>query len=129
MKRLFYIFILFAGIVTAAPHLTRNYAYRYYSTRDGLAQMQVLSAFQDRDGYMWFGTKGGVSKFDGISFKNYTSDNGFSNGDVNSIGEWGDKMLFFYPFKIIMMDRSGRVDTIKLPFGQQFSNFHKFFIP
>ena len=90
--------------------------------------MQVLSAFQDKDGYMWFGTKGGVSKFDGVSFKNYTSDNGFSNGDVNSIGEWDDNKLFFYPFKFIMMDRSGRIDTIKILEGYANSNFPNLFI-
>jgi len=89
--------------------------------------MQVLSAYQDKDGYMWFGTKGGVSKFDGISFKNYTSDDGFSNGDVNSIGEWGDKMLFFYPFKFLILHRSGRVETINLPGGYQFSNSPQLF--
>jgi len=73
----------------AAPYLTRSNAYRYFSTRDGLAQMQVLCAFQDRDGYMWFGTKGGVSRFDGVTFKSYLPEDGFPSGQVNSIAEWG----------------------------------------
>ena len=80
----------------AEPHVTRNYAYRYFTTRDGLVQMQVMSAFQDRDGFMWFGTKGGVSRFDGISFKNITQEDGIPVGEMFSIGEWGFKKLFFF---------------------------------
>ena len=104
-----------AVLVQTAPHLTRNYAYRYFTTRDGLAQMQVLSAFQDRDGYMWFGTKGGVSRFDGVSFKNYTSENGLPEGEVRTIAEWNDKIMFFYESKIVLLYPNDKIEIIKLP--------------
>ena len=71
---------MLAGTIHATPYLSRNYAYRYFSTRDGLAQMQLMCAFQDSDGFVWFGTKGGVSKWDGTSFKNYTTENGLPMG-------------------------------------------------
>lgn len=44
-----------------------------YSTEDGLPQSQVRAMFQDRDGYLWLGTRGGVSKFDGQQFHNFTA--------------------------------------------------------
>jgi len=60
------VFLLFLSFtLSAAPELSRHYTYRYFSTRDGLAQMQVMCSFQDSDGFMWFGTKGGVSRWDG----------------------------------------------------------------
>ncbi len=90
---LFILLIMYQNIIYSEPKVSCNYAYRYYSTRDGLAQMQVLCAYQDNDGYMWFGTKGGISRFDGISFKNYTSQNGFNEGNVQDIHSWDDKIV------------------------------------
>ena len=75
-----WLFLLLSLTLTAVPKLSRNYAYRYFTSRDGLVQMQVLCAFQDRDGFMWFGTKGGVSRYDGISFKNYKQEDGIPVG-------------------------------------------------
>jgi ligand-binding sensor domain-containing protein len=38
---------------------------------DGLPQATVFTVLQTRDGYMWIGTKGGVSRFDGVRFTTY----------------------------------------------------------
>ena len=44
-----------------------------YSLQDGLPQSQVLSIIQDQKGYLWIGTSGGgVSRYDGLSFLNFT---------------------------------------------------------
>lgn len=122
MKKLIYILLLIAGTVNAAPHLTRNYAYRYFTTRDGLAQMQVLSAFQDKDGYMWFGTKGGVSRYDGVSFKNITQEDGIAVGEMFSIGEWGLKKLFFFHNKFQILHENDSLELMQLPDTLVFSN-------
>jgi len=42
---------------------------------------------EDKAGNIWFGTQGGVSCFDGTSFRNYTMKDGLSNNDVNTIIE------------------------------------------
>ncbi|WP_442794600.1 two-component regulator propeller domain-containing protein [Pelobium manganitolerans] len=44
-----------------------------YSTVDGLADNKITSAIQDRDGFMWFGSWAGISRFDGENFVNYKS--------------------------------------------------------
>jgi len=90
-------------LLQAAPHVTRNYVSRYYTTRDGLVQMQVGCIFQDRDGYMWFGTKYGASRFDGISFKNYTVKNGMPAGEVSFIGGWDDKIVMISNHKLVLV--------------------------
>ena len=46
-------------------------SYRQYTLRDGLPQMQVTSLFQDSRGYIWIGTKGGLSCFNGQEFRNF----------------------------------------------------------
>ncbi len=66
---------------------SQEYGYKHYSTQDGLVQSQVLSLFQDRKGYIWVGTKGGVSRFDGVSFMNLTPNEGLFNSQVLSIIE------------------------------------------
>ena len=42
-----------------------------YTMDDGLAANRVYSILQDSCGFMWFGTDDGLSRFDGITFKNY----------------------------------------------------------
>ena len=43
---------------------------------DGLANSKVQAIYQSSNGYMWFATQEGLSRFDGYSFKNY----GFTDG-------------------------------------------------
>lgn len=42
-----------------------------YSVSDGLSNNSVKAIFQDSVGYMWFGTKNGLNRFDGYEFKKY----------------------------------------------------------
>ena len=55
--------------------LGQDYNYVHYDTKDGLAGSTVYSISQDKDGYMWFATEFGVSRFDGKIFTNFTTDN------------------------------------------------------
>ncbi|NQZ09498.1 MAG: hypothetical protein HRT35_20295 [Algicola sp.] len=40
-----------------------------YDIEDGLSQETILCIFQDRHGFMWFGTEDGLNRFDGQHFK------------------------------------------------------------
>jgi len=48
------------------------YPYLNYSVRQGLVNSNVYAMTQDPTGYIWLGTENGLSRFDGINFKNYT---------------------------------------------------------
>jgi hypothetical protein len=54
---------------SAAPAPTLRF--EHLSVEDGLAQESVLAIAQDRDGFMWFGTQNGLSRFDGYRFVNF----------------------------------------------------------
>ncbi|MGD9897528.1 MAG: two-component regulator propeller domain-containing protein [Calditrichaceae bacterium] len=55
---------------------------RVYSIEEGLIQTQVQTITQDPDGYLWIGTKDGVSKFDGLHFYNYSKNSGLAENFV-----------------------------------------------
>ena len=58
---------------------------QHYSNRDGLPQTQALALLQDSAGYMWIGTYGGLSRFNGRDFKTYTSDDGLPSNAIHTL--------------------------------------------
>ena len=42
----------------------QQFGFTQYTPKEGLAQSQVRCIAQDAEGYLWFGTLGGVSRFD-----------------------------------------------------------------
>lgn len=51
----------------------------------GLSQNGVITIFQDRDGYMWFGTHYGLNRYDGLNIKTYYAGNSFNELSDNTI--------------------------------------------
>lgn len=51
----------------------------------GLSQNSVYSIFQDKDGFLWFGTWDGLNRYDGINFRIFNQENGLSNQTIYSI--------------------------------------------
>lgn len=45
--------------------------FQCYDIKNGLTQNTVLSILQDHNGFMWFGTKDGLNRFDGKEFKSF----------------------------------------------------------
>ena len=56
-------------MVGAAP----DFYFKQLSQRDGLPQNSVRTIILDHKGFLWIGTKSGVSRFDYYEFKNYTA--------------------------------------------------------
>jgi ligand-binding sensor domain-containing protein len=50
------------------------------------------------DGALWFGTRGGVSRFDGGTWTTYTTDDGLADNYVTSIAVAPDGALWFGTF-------------------------------
>ncbi|MBL4654707.1 MAG: hypothetical protein JKY33_02665, partial [Bacteroidia bacterium] len=74
----------FRNIITTAVLLflfipavfSQHYNFINYSIEQGLPQSQVGDIYVDSKGYIWFGTLGGVSKFDGRKFQNFSTEDG-----------------------------------------------------
>ncbi|MCL2650232.1 MAG: response regulator [Candidatus Azobacteroides sp.] len=53
---------------------------RYYfsnlSLEDGLSQITVLCSFQDSQGFLWFGTRNGLNRYDGYGFEVFRNEPG-----------------------------------------------------
>ena len=60
---------------------------RNLTVEDGLVQSQVISIYEDSDGFMWFGTYDGISRWDGLEFVNFQSQNGVVGAEVYHIRE------------------------------------------
>ncbi|MEO8148606.1 MAG: histidine kinase dimerization/phosphoacceptor domain -containing protein, partial [Bacteroidia bacterium] len=48
---------------------------RFLSVENGLASREVFCGVQDKDGFLWFGTRNGLNRFDGKNFKLFTQQN------------------------------------------------------
>ena len=58
---------------------------RHVSVKEGLAQSQVRAVTQDELGYLWVGTSGGVSRYDGRRFLTITKEDGLTDDFVWSL--------------------------------------------
>lgn len=64
-----------------------KFSFVNYSKDDGLPQEPVLSIFQDRDGLMWFGTAGGLVRYNGRQMKLLDATDGLSGNVVFAIDQ------------------------------------------
>jgi hypothetical protein len=63
----------------------QEYSYAHYDIKDGLAGSNVYCITQDKQGFIWMGTEGGVSRFDGTHFKNFNLEDGLPDIEVLQI--------------------------------------------
>jgi ligand-binding sensor domain-containing protein len=82
IKKHVVIFFFFVSL-----HLIGQQNYIQYTVKDGLPQMQCTKIIQDQKGYIWIGTKWGLSKYDGIAFKNYFINNGLADSSIIDVKE------------------------------------------
>ena len=91
-ESIFYKVVAWKLVLVTALALTATISFaqtpysKTYSTHDGLIQPQITTLFKDSRNYLWIGTKGGVSRFNGKSFENF---------EVAQLGIYGDIHQFF----------------------------------
>lgn len=86
--------VAFANSGAAQSILFRN-----YTVNNGLSSNTIWNIVQDDNGYMWFGTKNGLNRFDGYQFRTYqVNDLGknasFGNSFIHSICKVDGKTLW-----------------------------------
>jgi signal transduction histidine kinase/ligand-binding sensor domain-containing protein/DNA-binding response OmpR family regulator len=67
-------FALLLAFSTALYSQKQNLKFDHLNINDGLSQNNVLCVLQDSRGFMWFGTRDGLNKYDGYKFTIYRND-------------------------------------------------------
>jgi signal transduction histidine kinase/ligand-binding sensor domain-containing protein/CheY-like chemotaxis protein len=63
--------LLLACSAVAQPE---TYYFKNYQVGDGISSNTITCIAQDHKGFMWFGTRNGLNRFDGYAFKTFTHD-------------------------------------------------------
>lgn len=111
-------FSLLTILLTLSPKAFRfaeknHVKFGHLSVVHGLSNNMVSGIVQDNKGFRWFGTYGGLNRYDGYSFKLHRHDldepNNPSYHDVWGIDEYGDAFRKLYILEILNNDfRIGR---------------------
>jgi len=72
LKKLVLLFCILVGMSLFS--LGQSYHFRHYEVENGLSYNSVISSLQDKKGFLWFGTKDGLNRFDGSTFKIFRND-------------------------------------------------------
>jgi signal transduction histidine kinase/ligand-binding sensor domain-containing protein/CheY-like chemotaxis protein/HPt (histidine-containing phosphotransfer) domain-containing protein len=86
---------LLGGDLLAQP--ARSLRFEQLSVEHGLAQESILAIVQDGDGFMWFGSQSGLSRFDGYRVTTYRNEVSNPRSLANN---W---------VRVLHIDRSGRL--------------------
>jgi ligand-binding sensor domain-containing protein len=76
------------------PQIT-DLNFRNYTIADGLPSNETYHVLQDKSGYMWFSTDGGVCRFDGKKMTKYTTDDGLVDNVVFRMAEDSKGRIWF----------------------------------
>jgi hypothetical protein len=79
--------------------VAQEYSYTHYGQAEGLASPMVYDICQDKDGFIWIGTETGVSRFDGVRFKNFTTKDGLPDLEVLKIFADSKGRIWMAPFR------------------------------
>ncbi len=79
-------FFIISFIISLLSIVTngRSYYFSHYRNETGLSNNSVLACIQDKRGFIWFGTKEGLNRFDGFHFKIFLNNPSVSNCLVNN---------------------------------------------
>jgi ligand-binding sensor domain-containing protein/signal transduction histidine kinase len=81
LKKLLLIFVIFSASIIVAN--AQPYYFSHFQVENGLSNNTVLCSLQDDAGFLWFGTKDGLNRFDGYTFKVFRS-NAAIKGTIGS---------------------------------------------
>jgi len=82
-----YILLIFLSLVFSFTSFSQEPIYNHFGVDDGLPSSEVYDIYQDKEGYIWFATDKGLSRYNGYEFENFNSNNGLP----------GNVVLRFYP--------------------------------
>ncbi len=84
-------FSMFAAVLaipaSAAVTETAPYVVKVYNEQNGLPTGEANTIMQTSDGYIWIGSYGGLIRYDGVSFRNYSVEGSITSSSVRALFE------------------------------------------
>ncbi len=74
---IFTVWLLCVFVISAAQN--NNIKFKHITSKEGLVQNNVFAILQDSKGFMWFGSRDGLNRYDGYNFKLFRNDPNDSN--------------------------------------------------
>jgi len=99
IKRFIGLLLFLTGLLTVCNSHAQEYNYIHYDVKDGLAGSTVYDLCQDKDGFIWFATEAGISRFDGTHFKNFTTTDGLPETEILRLYPDSKGRIWMAPFK------------------------------
>ncbi|MEM7372743.1 MAG: two-component regulator propeller domain-containing protein [Bacteroidota bacterium] len=82
-------------LLTCTIGLGQTYNFERYGVQEGLSQNTVFAMYQDRDGFMWFGTQQGLNRYDGRNFQVFnTSNSVLKSNSIRFLVEGAEDMIW-----------------------------------
>jgi len=78
----------------SATALDGRFVFRTYGKEDGLADPNVKCLLQDKQGFLWIGTDGGLYRFGGRRFTRFGREDGLLANEITIVHETRDGRLF-----------------------------------
>ncbi len=108
-KFLILVFIFLTNFIFLYPQTP---SYYHYTTSDGLASSTVFEIIQDKDGFVWFATLNGMSRFDGKRFTTFRTKDGLNSNSIISLAEGKNGELYIGNYeKGINVLRNGKIEN------------------
>lgn len=80
--------LILIGLLLSIGTEASDVYFRHLGVKDGLAQVNVLSVYQDTVGVMWFGSSEGLNRYNGVSIKVFRpsqNNQGLTNNEINEL--------------------------------------------
>lgn len=89
--RIIFIILFFIFSIKLNAVNTNDIVFENISVKEGLSQLSVVAIFQDSKGFMWFGTRDGLNRYNGYDFEVFQHDESdsttISDGYIRCISE------------------------------------------
>lgn len=92
MKNVYFVLIIFIGTFTQLN--AQDLTFEKIGISEGLPVNYTLTIFEDKKGYLWIGTIGGLAKYDGTTIKTYTTQDGLNSNVIRAINEDKDNNIW-----------------------------------
>ena len=117
MRPVFFCLLFLPGLLFPGHARAQKFPFYNLGIESGLIQSQVTSLAQDRLGHLWIGTLGGLSRYDGRAFTNYTSRDGLPANTITQLAAGPDGKLWIGTTRGLSVYDGNRFATLRMPNG------------